>query len=65
MSIVLYCDPQTDMKCDPNSCIDGYYPKVNNMTSCFKGELPKYYLEGGISQKCLPCVKLVKDILII
>jgi hypothetical protein len=47
-------DPKIDMMCKPGSCQDGYYPMINKMTSCFKGDLPiaKYYLDGNVFQKC-------------
>jgi hypothetical protein len=41
----------TDNKCD--SCLDNYYPSVDNMTSCFKTPLDLYYLDSNnIFQKC-------------
>jgi hypothetical protein len=39
-----------DHKC--NTCLANYFPKVDNMTSCFTGAQPKYYLDGTTYQKC-------------
>jgi hypothetical protein len=47
-------NPSMDMLCLPNSCIGGYYPKVDKMTSCFNGSIPKFYLDGYVYQKCHP-----------
>jgi hypothetical protein len=44
--------PDINMSCNSNSCTTNYYPKVNNMTSCFTGILPQYYFDGKIYQKC-------------
>jgi hypothetical protein len=38
-------DYTIDMKCASNSCISAYYPKVDNMTSCFTGTLNFYFLD--------------------
>jgi hypothetical protein len=47
-------NPAVDMLCNPNSCISGYYPKFNKMTSCFKVDNPisGFYFDGYIFQKC-------------
>jgi hypothetical protein len=47
-------DQSKDMMCKSNSCIANYYPKVDNMTSCFTGDILYYYFDGAIYQKCYP-----------
>jgi hypothetical protein len=50
-------DPPKDMLCKPYSCISGYYPKIDNTTSCFNGDIEGYYFDGSIYQKCyLTCL---------
>jgi hypothetical protein len=41
-----------DMMCVSNSCITGYYPKSDNMTSCFNGSIVGYFFDGSIYQIC-------------
>jgi hypothetical protein len=40
----------TNNKC--NSCIDKYYPKVDNMTNCFTSPTDFYYLDGSVFKNC-------------
>jgi hypothetical protein len=47
-------DPNVDMLCKANSCIAGYYVKVDNLTSCFTGEVQHYYFDVDIYRKCHP-----------
>jgi hypothetical protein len=42
----------TDTENNCLSCIDKYYPKVDDTLSCNSGDIPYYYLEGNIYQKC-------------
>jgi hypothetical protein len=42
----------SDMLCESNSCISDYYPKIDNMSSCFYDNIPGYYFDGRIYQKC-------------
>jgi hypothetical protein len=45
--------PTTDMKCKSNSCVDGYRPKSDNMSSCFNDSaIPGYLFDNSIYQKC-------------
>jgi hypothetical protein len=39
-----YKETDTSMFC--NKCTYGYYNKVDNMTSCFKYEVPQYFFDG-------------------
>jgi hypothetical protein len=43
-------DPNTDMMCQ--TCLTGYYPKSDNTTRCFNGDIAGYALVGSIYQKC-------------
>jgi hypothetical protein len=43
----------TDNKCV--TCLDNYYPKVDNLSSCFTGSQEGYKLESNIYQKCDNC----------
>jgi hypothetical protein len=45
-------NPVSDMLCESDSCIDGYFPKIDNMSSCFYGNITGYYFNGSIYQKC-------------
>jgi hypothetical protein len=40
----------SDHKC--SSCITNYFPKVDQLTSCFTGDIPQYYFDEKIYQKC-------------
>jgi hypothetical protein len=42
----------SDMLCESNSCISGYYPKIDNMSNCFYDNIPGYYFDGSIYQRC-------------
>jgi hypothetical protein len=53
-------NPDVDMMCDPNSCASGYYPKINNMTSCFNGVITGFYFDGYVYQKCFSLCKTCK-----
>jgi hypothetical protein len=44
--------PYSDTNQQCNTCVASYYPKVDNMTSCFTGTLSQYYFDGKIYQKC-------------
>jgi hypothetical protein len=46
-----------DMKC--NSCLSNYFPKDDNLTSCFTGILPGYQLIANIYTK--QCYSLCKN----
>jgi hypothetical protein len=50
-------NPSSDMLCEANSCISWYYPKIDNITSCFEGDIEKYYFDGSIYQKCYSSCK--------
>jgi hypothetical protein len=52
-------DASSDMKCNSDSCISGYYPKDDNMTSCYKGTIPEYRLDGKVYKK-INCYSLCK-----
>jgi hypothetical protein len=45
-------NPSIDMLCEPNSCVSGYFPRVDKMTSCFQGVIPGFYFDGYVYQKC-------------
>jgi hypothetical protein len=47
-------NPDIDMNCKLNSCVKGYFPKIDNMTSCFRDAIPGYSFDGTVYQKCYP-----------
>jgi hypothetical protein len=47
-------DPSKDMLCESNSCISGYFPNVDNMTSCFTGDILYYYFDRIVYRRCHP-----------
>jgi hypothetical protein len=51
-------NPTVNMLCNSNSCIDGYYPKEDNMTSCYQGAVSGYTLVGSIYKKNPICYSL-------
>jgi hypothetical protein len=52
-------DPTKDMLCSSNSCISSYYPKEDNMTSCFQNTILQYYFDTATSiyKKCYSSCK--------
>jgi hypothetical protein len=55
-------NPVSDMLCQPNTCIFSYYPTIDNMTSCFSGDIAGYYFDGTIYQKCYSSCQTCQDI---
>jgi hypothetical protein len=49
---------EIDHKC--LSCVNNYYPNVDNPTSCFTGQQDGYTLEGTMYQKCQNCSTTIK-----
>jgi hypothetical protein len=41
---------ESNHQCD--TCITDYFPKSDNLTSCFTGDVPQYYFDARIYQKC-------------
>jgi hypothetical protein len=45
-------NPSINMLCNSNLCIANYFPKEDNLTSCFNGNIPQYYLNTNMYKKC-------------
>jgi hypothetical protein len=42
-----------DHKC--TKCVNNFYPKIDNLTSCFSEEQKGYFFDGNFYQKCEDC----------